>query len=299
MVAQHNTNNTTQKDTTKTNQTTSLSAAQEPKIKEDGKKAFDAAQLAAVQEFPPENPQITPNTTYSDLKAMVPDATGQRTPAGKDLISDPNQKVLISVKEDNHTIIVYESGFFAYIDYEGRPTARAVHNCSTMYFPDGNGKFKAVPESEYKDKEGNPLPFTVILEHFGERNIEDQERQKKKRKHAISLDGDINYMKVSGKHSGTKGQLDEKLVKQDFADRLCDILDGTQFEKTPHQKMLEALPAAMNMLTAKQREVVLLYYGKGMTEEQVAAEIGISRDSVHDRLEGAKKKFEKFSKGFK
>ena len=74
---------------------------------------------------------ITPDTTFSQLKALVPDASGIHTPDGKILINDPEQVALISVEENGGTVTVYESGFFSFQDGLGRPTARAVHNCST------------------------------------------------------------------------------------------------------------------------------------------------------------------------
>ena len=44
-------------------------------------------------------------------------------------------------------------------------------------------------------------------------------------------------------------------------------------------------------LTEKQREVYVLYYEQGMTEEMIASYLGISRSSVKNRLGYARKKF--------
>ena len=247
------------------------------------------------------NSKITAKTTYTELKAMVPDARKlrtedgkkMRTPSGKALISDSKQKVLVSVKENGHVITVYESGFFAYQDYRG-VTARAVHNCETMYFPNGEDGFIAIPESEYKDADGNGLPFSVILEHFGDRNLQNQEAQRDKRKYAVSIDGGIRYMKVSGIHSGAKGQLDEALVSRDFADAACDRVCGTKGEKSQYRRMVEAVPEALDKLTNRQREVFLLYYVDRMTQKQIAEKIGIKQQSVQEALKAAEKKFKKY-----
>ena len=225
------------------------------------------------------NSKITAETTYTELKVLVPDATSIHTPDGKVLINDSDQKVLISVEEDGGIVTVYENGFFTFQDDLGRPTARAVHNCSTMYFPTAEGRFESVSEDVF----GN-MPFAVVLAHFGERNIEDQIAKQNARKQAVSVDGE---------HKVTK-----ELQTPDFSDALCDALDGTKPEKTRRQRMIEAVPEVLGKLTEKQKEVVELYYGENLTEEQIAQRIGISRDSVHDRIEGAEKKFKKFSRNF-
>ena len=106
---------------------------------------------------------VTENTSFAALKGMVPDASTQRTPKGEILVSDPEQEILISIAEGSGTVTVFKSGFFAYANESGRVTARAVHNCSTMYFPTAFGSFETVAEEVY----GN-LPFAVVLAHFGE-----------------------------------------------------------------------------------------------------------------------------------
>lgn len=49
----------------------------------------------------------------------------------------------------------------------------------------------------------------------------------------------------------------------------------------------------LESLTEKQREVFLLYYYDGLKQREIAERLGISRDSVNDRLEGALKKVKK------
>ena len=97
------------------------------------------------------NPKITADTTYSELKAMVPDVSDQHTPQGKTLAAS-DEPILTEVQEGNIHITVYKNGFFTAKDDRGRITARAVHNCSTLYLPTSSGGFTAIPESEYKEK---------------------------------------------------------------------------------------------------------------------------------------------------
>ena len=58
-------------------------------------------------------------------------------------------------------------------------------------------------------------------------------------------------------------------------------------------KELRRLYAAMSKLTERQMEVVQLYFYKGMTQQEIAEEIGIGRRSVGNCLEGALKKIRK------
>ena len=43
-------------------------------------------------------------------------------------------------------------------------------------------------------------------------------------------------------------------------------------------------------MTEKQREVFILYFKEGYTQREIAGLIGISKQSVNERLEGAIKK---------
>ena len=47
-------------------------------------------------------------------------------------------------------------------------------------------------------------------------------------------------------------------------------------------------------MTDKQREAFIMYFRDGMTQEEIASYIGVSRDSINGRLEGALKKAKKY-----
>ncbi len=113
------------------------------------------------------NQKITPETSYKTLKSMVPDASTVHTPKGEALIRSDSE-ILVKVKEDGGMVIVYKNGFFAYIDDQGEPTARAVANCHVMKFGKAEGGYEPVDESIFED-----MPFPYVLSHFGMMNIED------------------------------------------------------------------------------------------------------------------------------
>lgn len=73
---------------------------------------------------------------------------------------------------------------------------------------------------------------------------------------------------------------------------MVDFLDEDNAEMLADRE-LRCLYAAMNKLTERQMEVVQLYFYKGMTQQEIADEIGIGRRSVGNCLEGALKKIRK------
>lgn len=263
MVVQRNTNNTTQKGTNKANQT---------KAKGGNKKSLNADQLSELQELSPLNSKITSKATFSELKALVPDVSGQRMQA-RTLLRDPKQKILIKVKEDGYTIIVYESGFFVYYEDPKHPTARPVHSCSFICTQDDKDHRVAITESEYVDENKKPWPFPKVLAHFGAQNL--------------AMQVDRNY--ESNRELSTDGAYKETKEFQvpDFADEVCERLDGEEDESSK-------LRRALDSLTERQWEIVRLYYREELTQEQIAEELGIKRGAVETHLNRALEKMRKF-----
>ena len=171
---------------------------------------------------------ITAETTYTELKAMVPDVSGQKM-QGRTLVKSDVPK-LITVQDSGLEITVYENGFFTAQDDLGRVTARAVWNCEAMTFETVCGQSESVTEEVY-----GSLPFPMVLSHFGQMNLEDQEDQKVKRHHGISLSED-NVEET------------EELSTPDFSDEVCDRMSGEEDE-------VSVLKRAMGALSGRQREV--------------------------------------------
>lgn len=213
--------------------------------------------------------KINAETSYKNLKAMVPDATAVHTPKGETLINS-DREILIRAQEGSGTVIVYEDGFFAYIDDQGEVTARAVANCHVMKFEKAKGGFKTVPEVEFEN-----LPFSIVLSHFGMMNIEDKKRKEVRRSENLSFDG------------GTLPN-DPRLSIPNFADELDLDGDGYIWEKR-----LAHLPEALERLTDRQREIIKMLYFKKMTQEQIADTTGISRRTVREHIKSAQKKIKK------
>jgi DNA-binding CsgD family transcriptional regulator len=210
--------------------------------------------------------KITPETTYKTLKTMVPDASAEHTPKGESLIRSDSE-ILIKVKEDSATIIVYKNGFFAYIDDQGEVTARAVANCRVMKFEKAEGGYEPVKESVFEN-----LPFPAVLSHFGADNITHKKQVAVGRHENLSLDAE-------------ELPNDARLTVPNFADELD--LDG---EGDIWEKRLAMLPDALDRLTDRQREVVTLHYIKKKTHRDIAGLMGIGRSTVEEHIEAALKK---------
>lgn len=205
--------------------------------------------------------KITPETTYKTLKTMVPDASAEHTPKGESLIRSDNE-ILVKVKEGSGVVIVYKNGFFAYIDEQGEPTAHAVANCRVMKFEKAEGGYEPVKESVFEN-----LPFGYVLSHFGMMNIEDAKRKDVARHENLSLDAE-NLPN------------DSRLTVPNFADELD--LDG---EGDIWEKRLMMLPEALERLTDRQREIIVMRHFTGMTETQIAEATGISRRTVREHID--------------
>lgn len=69
---------------------------------------------------------------------------------------------------------------------------------------------------------------------------------------------------------------------------------GTYYINNIEKKeAIKTMKKAMEKLTAKQREVIMLCYYEKMTQDEISQKLGIGRTSVESRLNGALKKLRK------
>ena len=94
---------------------------------------------------------------------------------------------------------------------------------------------------------------------------------------------------LASKDRGDKDGAMEEIVADPYR-RAFNWYDGRMGENPldaiERRETREAMLAAM---TDKQREVFIMYYRDGMTQEQIAKVIGISQKGVDYRLDGALK----------
>ncbi len=72
----------------------------------------------------------------------------------------------------------------------------------------------------------------------------------------------------------------------------ADLRDPFDLEHQIAEK--DALERLLSCLTEKQRQVVLLSYVHGLTQEEIASRLGIGRRAVGNSLEAALKRMRKF-----
>jgi len=73
---------------------------------------------------------------------------------------------------------------------------------------------------------------------------------------------------------------------------MVDFLDEDNAEMLADRE-LRRLYAAMSKLTERQTEVIQLYFYKGMTLQEIAEELGITKPAVYYAMKGALKKMRK------
>ncbi len=68
-------------------------------------------------------------------------------------------------------------------------------------------------------------------------------------------------------------------------------LDGREMEGSSNTEYVnalrEALPHALEELTERQREVVMLYYWEQMTQEEIAYRLGVTQQAIDKHLSRA------------
>ena len=220
---------------------------------------------------------ITTNTTLGELFSILGTIKkSERTPTSRKLREEA--ELLCS----GEGCLLYDSGYAVYDNGSGR-TVMWLPDCVsfTYYFDESTDAEKGVIPDKDILPEGmlESLPWIMAVTLIGEHRIE------------------ANSMTRSGSRSGTKdydaddnGDKDgdtENAVDKSFEkeyvwreDRIGENPEAIFIRKETRREMLESM-------TDKQREVFILYYYDGFKQRQIAEMLGISRDSVNDRLEGA------------
>ena len=163
------------------------------------------------------------------------------------------------------SLTVYENGYAVY-EVDGAHTVMAVNRCGDCRYDFTDGTYQVIPAEEFENME-----WSIRLLMEGERRMEH------------------NRNKTSDKFENTALECDGSDWS---AAVMVDFMDDCKAEVLA-DKELKRLYAAMSKLTERQMEIIQLYYYKGMNQEEVAEELGISQRAVSYSLEGALKKIRK------
>lgn len=216
--------------------------------------------VAAVAAEIAENAHIT----LRELKAKIDAVTEKKLPQYKQLM-EQNPVTVAQATVNGATITAYQNGYAVY-EMDGARSVMAVDRCGDYRYDFNDGTYQVVPAEVFEEAEWS---LRLIME--GERRLEH------------------NLNKTSSKYEAAVLECDGS----DWSDSIMvDFLEEDNAEMLADQE-LRRLYAAMGKLTERQREVIELYYFKGMTQQEIAEELGIRQQSVNDFMRQAIKKLKK------
>ena len=216
--------------------------------------------VAAVAAEIAENAHIT----LRELKAKIDAVTEKKLPQYKQLM-EQNPVTVAQATVNGATITVYQNGYAVY-EMDGARSVMAVDRCGDYRYDFNDGTYQVVPAEVFEEAEWS---LRLIME--GERRLEH------------------NLNKTSSKYEAAVLECDGS----DWSDSIMvDFLEEDNAEMLADQE-LRRLYAAMGKLTERQREIIELYYFKGMTQQEIAEELGIARPVVSKIMKAALKKIKK------
>ena len=204
------------------------------------------------------------NITLRELKTKIDAVTEKKLPQYKQLM-EQNPVAVAQTSVNGATITAYQNGYAVY-EADGAHSVMAVDRCGDYRYDFNDGTYQVVPAEVFEEAEWS---LRLIME--GERRLEH------------------NLNKTSSKYEAAVLECDGS----DWSDSvMVDFLAEDNAEMLADEE-LRRLYVAMGKLTDRQKEVIELYYFKGMTQQEIAEELGIGRRSVGNALEGAIKKIKK------
>lgn len=229
---------------------------------------------------------ITEYTTLAELIEILGSVVmEEKTPTPKKLREEAGEPIA-----EEERCKVYGNGYAVYDNGSGR-TVVWVPACRsyTFYFDKLRDSEKDNEISEYLSLpegclDSQPWPIAITL--IGDCRIEALSMQRK---------GDRKQNKTLIRGDKEEGEAIEGMEKQkDSLEKEYSWRDG-QFGESPEAIFIreESHRELLGRMTDKQREVFVLYYKYGFTQQEIAEKLGLARTTVMHRLEGAVKKVKK------
>ena len=200
--------------------------------------------------------------TFAKFKALVSSTEGMKLPTVKALRESGTQ-VLALVKTKDGALTVFRNGFFMYETKSGHATVYAVDRCARIVLsPMNNDEASVLDETNFGD-----CPWPKVLEFAASERIANNINRDARRQEVLSLDiFDEDY--------------DTRLTVQPEMEIHLEEEDVSMEES-------ERLRAALAQLTKRQREVIRFYYFDGLTQEEIASQLGVSRPYITKTLNRA------------
>jgi len=192
--------------------------------------------------------------SMGELCGLVERTVGKKLPTARAL-RESGAAVVVSAKVGaDGELTVYQSGFYTY-RAAGCMTVYAVDRCSGYAYDGG----EALDAAFFEDKE-----WTLCLMLAGEDRIEHNGNRREEKPRGFSLDEE-----GSNRGWGDGVDFTSRIEDKDMVDRMLPLLTG------------------------RQRQVVEMYFVRGLTQQQIADRLGVGQRAVSFALEAAKKKLKK------
>ncbi len=239
---------------------------------------------------------ITENTTLGEMLKLlnlgekpheIPTPRKLRDNAGKPVACYPVSDISRAIADIFCT--VYSNGFAVYDNGSGR-TVLWLPDCKSFTYVFTRPKASEEGALPYKEQISDDMLesltwFTAVM-LIGDHRIENNlMNRRSSRKGAKDYDTDDR-----GDKCGETEEVVEKRYRGMF------LWNDGRFGEDPLDALIRAErnKEMLDAMTDKQREVFLLYYKDGYTQQQIADMLGIARTTVIHHLEGSIKKIKKY-----
>lgn len=225
----------------------------------------------------------TDSVNFAEMQKKFTDNCWLKTPSAK-MLQNSDDVILYRHQTVSSCFTILRSGLVL-TNYQHADTKRNTvipAQKDFCYYPIESGKPIRIPVTDYA-----MMPFVNALEMLLMFRI-DKNANERVRSHTH------NYLDSSGNYYEKKEKTAKKLssVSKTFEDYVLASLEpNTEPDYRTRCKIL--LDEALTHLTDKQIEVVDLYFGKNLTQQEIANKLNLSRTTVQDRLSGSIKKLKK------
>ena len=239
---------------------------------------------------------ITENTTLGELlKLLNPGEKPHEIPTPKKLRENAGKPIAFypvpeSASVENVECTVYSNGFAVYDNGSGR-TVLWLPDCTSFTYVFTKPKASEGGMLPYKkhipDEMLESLSWFMAVMLIGDHRVENNlMNRKSSRKGAKDYDTD-DY--------GDKCGEAEEAVEEEYRDEF--FWNEGRFGENPLDALIrkERDAAMLAAMTDKQREVFLLYYKEGYTQQQIADMLGCVVSMVNKHLKASLKRIKKFS----
>lgn len=207
--------------------------------------------------------------TFGELKALLPSTGTGRVPGFNQLRE--RAVCLLSKETASGTIEIFDNGFYIFRECE-RETVYGVDRCEwpSTYTEDGKGSKKPLDFS--------PYPWELILESAGSARLAHNADSREEYRGEISIDTPESENNIA------------LSVRPEH-----EIREEEEGMAEWHAAKIKTMKAALEKLTEKQRSIMMLDRVDGLTQEQIAERLGISRRTLREHLEAIEKKLNKYT----